>query len=268
METQSLPMPFPVPALVSPQFNAASKQAVEKHSLRQSAMFHLLPGLLITLAFIGTAAVTSRFELPASLALLMAWLIMGLPLELGILLYQGWRRNGRPSLANIVLYREPVPIRQYLWLVPVLLVWTAVISTLLIPVAEALRQVLFPWWPDWLLLSNFVQNMGRYPGSVLWVMVILSFVLNITIPYIEELYFRGFLLPRIARWRKWAPLLSVVLFSLYHFWLPWENPTRVIALLPLVYVVQLKRNIYLGIAVHCLLNTIGSIGLLALVLSQ
>jgi membrane protease YdiL (CAAX protease family) len=94
------------------------------------------------------------------------------------------------------------------------------------------------------------------------------FVLNIATPITEELYFRGFLLPRMARWGIWAPLISVALFSLYHFWLPWENPTRIIALLPLVYAVQWKRNIYLSIAVHSLLNTIGSIGLLMLVLNR
>jgi membrane protease YdiL (CAAX protease family) len=267
-ETQRLNMRFPVPAPTSPQLNAAGKPAVQQHSLAQSLSFHLIPGVLITLTFIGIAAVANRLELPASLALLTTWLVVGLPIELGILLYQGWRINGRPSLTNIVLYREPVPMRQYLWLVPILLIWTAATSTVLIPVVEALRQILFPWWPDWLLLSNFVENMGRYPHIVLWVMVILSFVLNITIPSVEELYFRGYLLPRMARWRKWAPLISVVLFSLYHFWLPWENPTRIIALLPLVYLVQLKRNIYVGIAVHCLLNTVGSLGLLVLVLAK
>ncbi len=99
-------------------------------------------------------------------------------------------------------------------------------------------------------------------------MVVLSFVLNIAIPIIEELYFRGFLLPRMARWGNWAPLISVALFSLYHLWLPWENPTRIIALLPVIYAVQWKHNIYLSIAVHALLNTIGSIGLLVLVLNH
>ena len=98
-------------------------------------------------------------------------------------------------------------------------------------------------------------------------MVVLSFVMNIAVPIVEELYFRGYLLPRMARWGNWAPLINVVLFSLYHFWLPWETLNRIITLLPIVFVVQWKRNIYLSILVHCLLNTIGSIGLLALVLS-
>ncbi len=245
-----------------------SRWIVRQLSLPQVILFHLLPGLLITCAFIAIAALMNRSALPASLALLTTWLVVGLPLELGILLYQGWRQNGHFSFNQIVLYREPLRFRQYLWLVRGLLIWTAISSTLFIPWTDSLRQALFPWWPSWLLLSNFVQNMSRYSSSVLWAMVILSFVLNIAIPIIEELYFRGFLLPRMAGWGNWAPLISVLLFSLYHFWLPWENPTRIIALLPLVYAVRWKRNIYLGIAVHCLLNTIGSIGLLILVLNH
>jgi membrane protease YdiL (CAAX protease family) len=241
---------------------------VRQHSLLQTIQFHLLPGVSIAVVFMGIAALMSRFNLPASLALLTTWLVAGIPIELGILLHQGRQQNGWLSLKGIVLYREPLPVRQYLWLVPVLLVWTAVVSTMFLPLSESLRQVLFWWWPDWLVLTNFVQNMSRYPNSVLWTIVILSFVLNIAIPIMEELYFRGFLLPRMLQWNRWAPLIGVTLFSLYHFWLPWENPARILTLLPLVYAVQWKQNIYLSIAVHCLLNTIGSIGLLVLILNR
>lgn len=52
-------------------------------------------------------------------------------------------------------------------------------------------------------------------------------------PLIEELYFRGSLLPRLARFGFWAPLINVSLFSLYQFWTPWDVLTRVVILLPL-----------------------------------
>lgn len=242
--------------------------AVGKQVLARMLALYLVPGMLITLVFVIIAALTTQYQVPASLALLLTWLLAGVPLLLGMLLYQGWKRNDRISLAGIVLYREPQPLRQYLWLVPVLLIWAAISSTLLIPLAQALQRTFFAWWPDWLVLSSFAQNLNQYSQSVLWASVILSFVLNIAVPIVEELYFRGYLLPQIAHWGKWAPLINVMLFSLYHFWLPWEIPTRIITLLPIVYVVQWKRNIYLSILVHCLLNTIGSIGLLVLVLAQ
>ena len=240
----------------------------QPHSWPRTLGLHLLPGAIITLAFVIIAALTTPRGWPASLALLVTWCVVGLPLEAGILLYYGRQRKNKPSSAKVILYREPLPLRHYLWLVPVLLIWTAAISTLLIPLGEGLRQALFSWWPDWLQLSAFARNLSQYAPSVVWAVVVMSFILNLAIPTIEELYFRGFLLPRLPLSRAWAPLISVVLFSLYHFWLPWENPARILALLPVVYAVQWKRSVALSIAVHCLLNTIGSIGLLALVLNQ
>ena len=242
--------------------------AVREQSLARMLALHLMPGMLITAVFAVIAALTAEYQVPASLALLLTWLVAGAPLLLGILLYHGWKRNDRISLAGIALNREPLPFRQYLWLVPVLLMWAAISSTLSIPVAQALQRAFFAWWPDWLVLSTFAQNLNQYSHPVLWAVVVLSFVLNIVVPIVEELYFRSYLLPRMAHWGKWAPLINVGLFSLYHFWLPWEIPTRIITLLPIVYAVQWKHNVYVSILVHCLLNTIGSIGLLALVLNQ
>jgi membrane protease YdiL (CAAX protease family) len=82
-------------------------------------------------------------------------------------------------------------------------------------------------------------------------------------PVVEELYFRGYLLPRIARLGGWAPVLNMVLFSLYHFFTPWNNVGRIVALLPMVYATWWKRNIYLGMAVHVLWNIGGMLLLLA-----
>ena len=76
-------------------------------------------------------------------------------------------------------------------------------------------------------------------------------------PVVEELYFRGYLLPRISRLRGWAAVFNVLLFSLYHFFTPWQNPARILAMLPASYVVLRKKNIYLGMIPHCLLNTTG-----------
>jgi membrane protease YdiL (CAAX protease family) len=84
---------------------------------------------------------------------------------------------------------------------------------------------------------------------------------------VEELYFRGYLLPRIPASKQWAPLINVLLFSLYHFFSPWQNVTRIVALIPFVYAVAWKRNIRIGMWAHCLMNTLGMIPLLVLLFS-
>jgi hypothetical protein len=89
------------------------------------------------------------------------------------------------------------------------------------------------------------------------VLVIFAFIFNGFVgPVIEELYFRGHLLPAIDRLGIWAPVLNTVLFSVYHLWTPWQNPGRIIALLPWVYTVWRTRSIYLSIIVHVAVNNI------------
>ncbi len=89
----------------------------------------------------------------------------------------------------------------------------------------------------------------------------MSLVLNVAVPWVEEFYFRGYLLPRMGRFGRWAPLVNTALFSLYHVWLPWEFFGRLAALLPAMYVVWCKRGLAVSVWVHVLLNSTGSLGL-------
>jgi len=89
------------------------------------------------------------------------------------------------------------------------------------------------------------RSLDQYPQTVLIAMVIIALVFNgIVGPIVEELYFRGYLLPRISRLRVWVPTLSSLLFSVYHFFTPWQNPARLLVLLPFTFVVQRNKNIY------------------------
>jgi len=98
---------------------------------------------------------------------------------------------------------------------------------------------------------------GEYSKSVLIITYLFAFIFVVIVaPTVEELYFRGYLLPRMPRWKGWTPILHSTLFALYHTWTPWMAITRTIAMLPLIYIVQRKRNIYLGIIIHCLINVI------------
>ena len=87
-------------------------------------------------------------------------------------------------------------------------------------------------------------------------------------PIVEELYFRGYLLPRMERLGRWAPLVNVSLFSLYHFWSPWQVMARIVGLGPTVYAVRWKRSVYLGMVVHCTLNTLSVLIVGGMVLSR
>jgi hypothetical protein len=67
----------------------------------------------------------------------------------------------------------------------------------------------------------------------------------------------------LAWLRGWAPVVSGLLFSLYHLFTPWQQLPRLLVLLSLGYVVQSNRNIYWGMIVHCTFNTMCMLILLA-----
>ncbi len=237
-------------------------------SLLQAVGLHLAPGIFITLAYSAAGLLFAQWGLPQPLVLLATMLFVALPLEFGYLLYQGWKRNGRLSLEGVIRFREPISRRLLATLGLGLLVWAAVASTLMAPVDESVRRSLFAWWPAVLDPSNFVRQMDLYSPSALWAVALGSLVLNVVVPTVEELYFRGYLLPRMDRWGWLAPLSSLLLFSLYHFWLPWQNPSRLVALLPAILVVYRCRSVKLSILVHVALNSLGSLALLAMVIGR
>jgi membrane protease YdiL (CAAX protease family) len=238
----------------------------EQHSLAKSLTLHLLPGALITVFFALLAPSLLRAGYPSMFTLLLAILVVLVPFELGYLLLEGRRLNGRWSLRGVVVYQEPTPLWQYFVLVPVLLFWSAFIFTVVAkPIDSFLIAKLFSWLPSWAFFEQ--TDFSQYTSAALRATLFLNLAFNGLLgPFVEELYFRGYLLPRISRFRWGAPLVNVILFSLYHFFSPWQNPVRILALIPLVYVVWRKRNIKISIIVHCLLNTCGILSSAALFL--
>jgi hypothetical protein len=240
-------------------------QQIQSHTVWQTLALHLMPGALLTAFYFAIAPLVMRAGYPALMALFLSILVILLPFELGLLLYQGHKMNGRLSLAGVVLNREPIPFWQYVVFVPLLVLWGGAAFVGLSPLDDDLLRTFFAWLPSWSDPGAFAAAAPHYPHSVLLLLVLLGFALNgIAGPVVEELYFRGFLMPHIPSSGKWAPLINVVLFSLYHFFSPWQFVTRIVAVIPFAYVVSWKRNLYLGMLTHCLLNILGMLSLLAL----
>ncbi len=225
---------------------------VEPHTIGQSIVLHLLPGILIGAFYFAIAQPIRNLGYPSLAALILADIVVLIPL-LGILIYQG-KRIGTNSLKGIVLYRQRIPLWQYLIWVPVIFVSSGLIITILAPVTSYL-ETLFSWFPEALRLDMGLS--GEYSKSVLIVTYLFAFVFIVLVaPIIEELYFRGYLLPRMPHLKGWTPIVHSALFALFHTWTPWQAFARTFGVLPLIYIVQSKRNIYLGIIAHCLLNVI------------
>ena len=187
------------------------------------------------------------------------------PFRTRILIHQAKKRNRTLSLNGIVLYRESMPLKQYILLAATLLLYANfILAVVYPPIAQMLIKTLFFWLPDWFFLSLSLE----YSKSVLLMTALLGLVINgFVAPVTEELYLRGYLLPRISRLKAWAPLINATLHSVYHLWVPWQVPGLILMGLPAAFAVWWKRNIYLGMIIHIVGNVLGSIFTLASILS-
>ncbi|HEY0753700.1 MAG TPA: CPBP family intramembrane glutamic endopeptidase [Ktedonobacteraceae bacterium] len=232
-------------------------QDVQQHSPGRSILLHLLPGAIITILFFFTAGLAQAAGFPPSFALLICTLVVLFP-TLGHLLLEGKRRNGKWSLKGIVLYRQRTPLRQYIWIVPLVTIWGLLVYIATTPLQLVLIHTLFFWWPALLL-----TDAGHYSQINVVIVTVTTLLINGLVgPMIEEVYFRGYLLPRIAYFGKWAPVINLFLFSLYHFWQPWQNLTNLLGLWPFIFLVWKKQDIRLSIVLHCTLNMVGMLLLL------
>jgi len=239
-------------------FPAVPKVSIPQHPLLTSIILHVLPGVVFLAFWVLVAPLVQRWGLPVAIAGSLAILFGQLPLVLGILLYQSRQQTGRFSLRDVIAYRRPVPLWQYLIFVPLLCIWYFQASS----IWTSLQNDLFTslsWLPRW--LENPLPFIDQGPYSPLVTTITFGVALfssGVIAPIIEELYFRGFLLPRIDRLGVWAVLLNVSLFAFHHLWTPLLNPGRILAWFPIIFIVWRRQNIYIGLCVHLITNLVGN----------
>ncbi|QIS12277.1 CPBP family intramembrane glutamic endopeptidase [Nocardia arthritidis] len=146
---------------------------------------------------------------------------------------------------------KPVPRGKLVAMVIPLIVWMTVLSFATAPMNRFFLHHFFTWVPFTEGAGSTTKFLHGYPHSVaLTAMLICLPLTGIALPLIEELYFRGFLLPRIAHLGGWAPVVSAVLFSLYHFWTPWVFVSRVIFMFPGFWLAWRNKDIRVSIGMH------------------
>jgi uncharacterized protein len=222
---------------------------IEEHSTTQSIILHLLPGILVGCFYFLVRQPVTNMGYPPVFALLLAFAFILIPVELGYLLFQGKKKTGRFTLQGIISYRNPIPWWQYVVWPIIIVVVTGAIFKLLAPVDAFLLERLFFWMPN--LNYGLDVNYSRTILIVTYSMLLIFMVF--LAPMVEELYFRGYLLPRMKG--RFATLFHSFLFAAQHVFTPWMIITRTLGILPLVFGVK-KKNIYIGIIAHILVNSI------------
>jgi membrane protease YdiL (CAAX protease family) len=221
---------------------------------------HLFPGIIIVLvAFLFSSPIIG-INFPLYLSLMLSIILGLIPTELLIIKYFAWKIGKK--IKDIILFKEKIYKKR----LPSIII-TAIIAILGLVILPNIESKLwggtFNFIPEWFRIDNLNIAEMKY--------LKLTLVLNLLFngffgPLVEEIYFRGFLLPRMKMFGKLAALINVILFSVYHFTTPWAIISRIVATTPLVYSVWANKNIKIGIIVHCSLNIFSGIASLVVLL--
>lgn len=231
---------------------------VNQQPIWKSVYLHLLPGIIFTIILYFACTYIRNESIPKALIFYSLALIILVPLFL-ILIKVTERKEGvkKPFYKNIS-YLEKLPVWKVITLGCISLVWAILVFVLGKQLNLFLQVQYFSWMGNTFDITDYIMNPENYTKSMLvitWVAGLIS--TSIIVPVFEEIYFRGYLLPGIDRYKIIAPILSAILFSLYHFFTPWMLPVRIIAILPMTILVWRYKNIHIAIICHVLLNLTG-----------
>jgi membrane protease YdiL (CAAX protease family) len=228
---------------------------VQQLSKRQVILYHLYPGAIIVLSFVVFAPILVSYNYPPQLAILASIILVAIPLFICHLIWAK-RRESSKSLWQLNGYKNKLSSGKLILYSVGLVVFMFLVWGVTQPINKIISDKLLSWLPNWFT----VQNFEGYGKKIILITLVINLIVNgFVAPFVEEFYFRGYLLPRMARWGRWAFVLNAVLFSFYHFWQPSVYLTLILSLTPMIWLVWKTKDLRLAILTHCLLNIVGAL---------
>ena len=228
---------------------------MKQFSKTKSLWLHFYPGILITLFFIIVAPIMTANGLPPQLAMLTAIIVVVVPVML-LHLHRATKNEGLATISELIVYKNDISTGKIVLYALGMIVFAFLVYGATQPLNQVITDKLLFWLPDWYTIQDF----SGYSKDIIVITLIANLILNgIIAPFIEEIYFRGYLMPRMQSWGKLVPFMSAILFSLYHFWQPQVYLTLIIALMPMTYFTWKLKSLKLAIITHCGLNIIGAL---------
>lgn len=229
---------------------------------------------LIVRIFIPTAVLSLSYlllgnfcNIPHILLFCILGTVILLPIESGIILSASKREYGMYSLKSALVGQEKLPLWKVLIIAFVffgvaglLLAFVAPIENRIFAGARTALLNNLPIGFDW---TNY-EYLKSFSKPILILTCIYYGIFNaLAAPITEELFFRGYLTSHYKRQSAFLPILIAILFSLYHFWLPFNNVFRILAFAPVAYAAYKKKNLYISIYFHCLCNLFSAVSFAA-----
>lgn len=227
-------------------------------SLRQLAGYAVAPGLASLAVFVPVALLLDGSGIPIMAALFAGILLGEVPVSWWLMI-RGVRREGSQVSADALFPWRTSPgwARLALVGVPLALAGMIVVFGLASALEPPIRDALFAWVPEGLVLETGPEGMMEASRAGMVTVWILSGIVGVGIGGVtQELYHRGFLLPRTAALGAWAVPFNAGAFAVMHLAAPWGWPFFFLAALLWGAAVYRWRSVQLGLAGH--------IGMLAL----
>ena len=230
-------------------------------TVKKTLLYIITPTAVLSLSYL----VVGHFcRIPHLLLFCLLGTVTLVPIELGFILSASKKEYGSYSLKSALSGQGKVSVWKtlliaflFFGLAGLLSVFFAPLENKLLEPARLALQSRLPVGFDW----QNIDYVKTFSKPVIVITCIYYGLFNVIIgPVTEELFFRGYLTShfRIQKW--FAPILIAILFSLYHFWLPFNNIFRILVFAPVAFVAYKKKNIYISICFHCFCNLFSVIG--------
>lgn len=222
----------------------------EKIMFLKVPLLAFIPSMLAMLLYIFLGKIQNN--IPSLLLFLICGGIILFPFEIYIIY------KNKDNLLN----KSKIKLWQLILIIGVLFGIAGLMQSLLTPlehnllsnVIDKINQIIpsyFSWDPN---------NLINYSKVMVIITCVMYFLLNVIIyPIIEELFFRGVLTNKLKKYGYLAPIFVTIVFSLYHFWLPFDNIFRIVVFMLPSILAYKYNDIRISIGFHCACNLFSTI---------
>lgn len=229
----------------------------EKNMFLKVPLLALIPSLMAMLLYIFLGEIQNN--IPSLLLFLICAGIIVFPFEIYVI----YKNKGN------LLNKSKIKWWQLILIVGVLFGFAGLMSVIITPLEHSLlfnvidkTNEIMPTYFSW-----DSSNLLNYSNTMIIITCVLYFLLNVIIyPIIEELFFRGVLTNKLKKYGYLAPIFVTIVFSLYHFWLPFDNIFRIIVFILPSILVYKYNDIRISIGFHCACNLFSTISFIIAVL--
>lgn len=240
------------PMTTTPLEETIEQVPTPRLSVLEAFRLQITPGIASLALFLPAAYVLHERGLPVIFALGVGILLGEVPVTWWLMIRRMRAEEGGFSFSRAFPWMRKLRWRVYLLAgIPIVLVSMALMMMGQMVLSPVIQEAAFPFAPEWMHMTMSPNEMAALDQSVLLAMWAMSIVIFTGIGgFTQELYARGFLLPRMAHMGVIAPVLNALFFAMMHLAGPWGWPVFFVTSLIWAVAVFWTRSVKIGLVGH------------------